>query len=55
MSNTFFQGGEKFSRVGFPPLVTGLVTIPGCNYWPVTKFWGLCWMFCLHKCCNLCR
>jgi len=26
MSNTFFQGGEKFFRVGFVPVVTGLVS-----------------------------
>jgi len=26
MSNTFFQGGEQFSREGFAPLVTGLAT-----------------------------
>jgi len=24
MSNTFFQGGEKFCMGGLPPLVTGL-------------------------------
>jgi len=28
MSNTFFQGGKKFSRRGFAPLVTGLMVTP---------------------------
>jgi len=34
MSNTFFQGGKNYFRVGFAPLVTGLIKI---NKFPFRK------------------
>jgi len=38
MSNTFFQGGEKFSRRRKPPLVTGLALCILCgSYYPWAK------------------
>jgi len=41
MSNTFFQGGENFSRGGLAPLVTGLVGTVRPFNWLVSSIFKL--------------